>query len=100
MNDGNGFVFVDHRGNITPSGFLPLTAGNARTDDLVEVYRQHAIFRELRDPERLRGKCGRCEYRALCGGSRARAYAMTGDYLGEEPCCVYEPGAVAHLVEV
>ncbi len=91
VNDGNGFVFVDHLGNITPSGFLPLTTGNVRTDDLVEVYRQHPVFRELRDPERLRGKCGRCEYRALCGGSRARAYAMTGDYLGEEPCCLYEP---------
>ena len=91
VNDGNGFVFVDHLGNITPSGFLPLTAGNVRTDDLVEVYRQHPVFRELRDPGRLRGKCGRCEYRALCGGSRARAYAMTGDYLGEEPCCLYEP---------
>ncbi len=91
VNDGNGFVFVDRLGNITPSGFLPLTAGNVRTDDLVEVYRQHPVFRELRDPGRLRGKCGRCEYRALCGGSRARAYAMTGDYLGEEPRCLYEP---------
>ncbi len=91
VNDGNGFVFVDHHGNITPSGFLPLIAGNVRTDDLVEVYRQHRIFQELRDADRLRGKCGRCEYRTLCGGSRARAYAMTGDYLGEEPCCLYEP---------
>jgi radical SAM protein with 4Fe4S-binding SPASM domain len=95
VNDGNGFVFVDHVGNITPSGFLPLTAGNVRTDDLVEVYRHHPIFRELRDAEKLRGKCGRCEYRTLCGGSRARAYAMTGDYLGEEPCCLYEPNPVA-----
>jgi radical SAM protein with 4Fe4S-binding SPASM domain len=59
------------------------------------VYRHHRVFRELRDPDRLRGKCGRCDYRALCGGSRARAYAMTGDYLGEEPCCPYEPEAVA-----
>jgi radical SAM protein with 4Fe4S-binding SPASM domain len=58
---------------------------------LVDVYQHHLMFRELRDPEKLRGKCGRCEYRALCGGSRARAYAMTGDYLGEEPCCLYEP---------
>ncbi len=91
VNDGNGFVFVDHHGNITPSGFLPLIAGNVRTDDLVEVYRQHRIFQELRDADRLRGKCGRCEYRTLCGGSRARAYAMTGDYLGEDSCCLYEP---------
>ena len=95
VNDGNGFVFVDHLGNIAPSGFLPITAGNVRTDDLVEVYRHHPIFRELRDPETLHGKCGRCEYRSLCGGSRSRAYAMTGDYLGEEPCCLYEPDAMA-----
>jgi radical SAM protein len=92
VNDGNGFVFIDHVGHIMPSGFLPVSAGNVRADDLVEVYRHHPMFRELRDPERLQGKCGRCEYRALCGGSRARAYAMTGDYLGEEPCCLYEPG--------
>jgi radical SAM protein len=91
VNDGNGFVFIDHVGTVMPSGFLPLPAGNVRTDDLVEVYRHHPMFRELRDPERLRGKCGRCEYRVLCGGSRARAYAMTGDYLGEEPCCLYQP---------
>jgi len=99
VNDGNGFLFVDHLGNITPSGFLPVTAGNVRTDDLVEVYRQRPVFRELRDPDRFRGKCGRCEYRSLCGGSRARAYAMTGDYLGEEPCCLYEPPLAAHQAE-
>jgi len=98
VNDGNGFVFIDHIGNIMPSGFLPVSAGNVRTDDLVEVYRHHPIFRELRDPERLRGKCGRCEFRALCGGSRARAYAMTGDYLGEEPCCLYEPAMAPTLL--
>jgi radical SAM protein len=99
VNDGNGFVFVDHLGNITPSGFLPVTAGNVRTDDLVAVYRQHPLFRELRDLDRFHGKCGQCEYRSLCGGSRARAYAMTGDYLGEEPCCLYEPPLAAHQVE-
>ncbi|MBI4840630.1 MAG: TIGR04053 family radical SAM/SPASM domain-containing protein [candidate division NC10 bacterium] len=99
VNDGNGFVFVDHVGNIAPSGFLPITAGNVRTDDLVEVYQQHPIFQELRDAEKLRGKCGRCEYRTLCGGSRARAYAMIGDYLGGEPCCLYEPGASSQALE-
>lgn len=93
VNDGNGFVFVDHVGDITPSGFLPLRAGNIRTDNLVEVYRDHPLFRELRDPERLRGRCGLCKYRAVCGGSRSRAYAMTGDHLGEDPCCLYEPSA-------
>ncbi len=99
MNDGNGFIFVDHLGNITPSGFLPVTVGNVRTDDLVAVYRQHPLFRELRDSDRFHGKCGQCEYRSLCGGSRARAYAMTGDYLGEEPCCLYEPPLAAHRAE-
>ena len=85
---------------ITPSGFLPLTAGNVRTDDLVEVYRQHPVFRELRDPDRLRCKYGRCEYRSSCGGSRARAYALTGDYLGEDSCCLFEPSPKAHQAEV
>ncbi|HSB79535.1 MAG TPA: TIGR04053 family radical SAM/SPASM domain-containing protein [Candidatus Methylomirabilis sp.] len=93
VNDGNGFVFVDHTGDITPSGFLPLRAGNVRTDSLVEVYRDHPLFRELRDPEGFRGRCGLCKYRAVCGGSRSRAYAMTGDHLGEDPCCLYEPSA-------
>jgi radical SAM protein len=91
VNDGNGFVFVDHRGNITPSGFLPLAAGNVRHDSLVDVYRAHPLFRELREPDGFHGRCGRCEYRRTCGGSRARAYAMTGDHLGEDPCCLYEP---------
>ncbi len=91
VNDGNGFVFVDHVGNVMPSGFLPLNAGNVRTGSLVEIYRHHPLFRQLRDPDQLRGRCGRCEYRTVCGGSRARAYAMTGDYLGEDPCCLYDP---------
>ena len=91
INDGKGFVFVSHIGNIQPSGFLPLTAGNVRKDELLEVYRNSPLFRELRNPSLLKGKCGRCEYKTICGGSRARAYAMTGDHLGEEPLCVYEP---------
>lgn len=92
INDGKGFVFVSHLGNIQPSGFLPLTAGNVRQDELLEVYRHSPIFRELRTPSLLQGKCGRCEFKNICGGSRARAFAMTGDYLGEEPLCVYQPG--------
>ena len=91
VNDGDGFVFVSHRGDIYPSGFLPLTAGNVRTDDLVEVYRSHELFRSLRDRDRLKGKCGVCEFRSVCGGSRARAYAMTGDPLEADPLCVYVP---------
>jgi radical SAM protein len=93
INDGKGFVFVSHTGQICPSGFLPLSPGNVRTHDLLDVYQNSAVFRELRDARRLKGKCGRCEFNELCGGSRARAYALTGDYLAEEPLCVYEPGA-------
>jgi radical SAM protein len=91
VTDGNGFVFVDHVGNICPSGFLPMPAGNVRTDDLVAVYRRHPLFLALRDPARLGGRCGRCEWRARCGGSRARAFALTGDALAEDPGCPYEP---------
>jgi radical SAM protein len=91
INDGKGFVFVSHIGNIQPSGFLPLTAGNVRKDGLLDVYRSSPLFRELRNPSLLKGKCGRCEFKTICGGSRARAYAMTGDYLGEEPLCAYQP---------
>ncbi len=91
VNDGNGFLFVSHRGEIFPSGFLPRSAGNIRTHDLVEVYRTDPLFRALRDPDRLGGKCGVCEYRTVCGGSRARAYAMTGDPLAAEPLCAHQP---------
>lgn len=91
VTDGNGFLFIDHVGTICPSGFLPMAAGNVRRDDLVAVYRDHPLFTSLRDPARLGGRCGRCEYRERCGGSRARAYAATGDPLAEDPGCVYEP---------
>lgn len=94
INDGNGFVFISHTGDIQPSGFLPITAGNVREDELVEVYRNAPLFRELRDAGLLKGKCARCEFRSICGGSRARAYAMSGDYLAEEPLCTYQPPAV------
>jgi AdoMet-dependent heme synthase len=91
INDGKGLVFVSHTGDICPSGFLPLVAGNIRRDSVVEVYRNAPLFRALRDENRLKGKCGNCEYRTICGGSRARAYAITGDYLSEDPRCVYQP---------
>jgi radical SAM protein len=94
VTDGNGFLFIDHLGAICPSGFLPLAAGNVRTDDLVVVYRTAPLFRWLRDPDRLGGRCGRCEWRDRCGGSRARAYAATGDPLAEDPGCAWEPAAV------
>jgi radical SAM protein len=91
VTDGNGFLFVDHLGTICPSGFLPLVAGNVRTDDLVRIYREHPLFQALRDGDRLGGRCGRCDYRSRCGGSRARAYAATGEPLAEDPGCAYEP---------
>jgi MoaA/NifB/PqqE/SkfB family radical SAM enzyme len=91
VTDGNGFLFVDHVGAICPSGFLPLSAGNVRTDDLVGVYREHPVFRSLRNPDDFGGRCGVCEFRTRCGGSRARAFAATGDPLAEDPGCAHEP---------
>jgi radical SAM protein with 4Fe4S-binding SPASM domain len=92
VSDGNGFVFVDHVGNICPSGFLPVTCGNVRSDDLASVYRDDEVFHKLRDHGALTGKCGRCEFRAVCGGSRARAYAATGSLVASDPLCTYDPG--------
>lgn len=92
VNDGRGFLFISHRGEIMPSGFLPIPAANVREADIVEVYRNHALFRELRDPELLKGRCGICEYKVVCGGQRGRAYAMTGDWLETDSACVYQPG--------
>jgi MoaA/NifB/PqqE/SkfB family radical SAM enzyme len=90
---GRGFMFVSHDGRVSPSGFLPVPAGDVRVDDPVDVYRDAELFRAIRDPGRLGGKCGVCEYRELCGGSRARAWAATGDPLAEDPTCVYRPAA-------
>lgn len=92
VNDGNGCCFISHIGDVYPSGFLPLVAGNVRQQSLKDIYRQSQLFLELRDPARLKGKCGRCEYKRICGGSRARAYGVAGDYLAEEPNCIYQPG--------
>lgn len=91
IRDGNGIMFIAANGAVTPSGFLPLPAGNARTANVVQTYREASLFRALRAAERFHGRCGACEYRALCGGSRARAYAATGDVLGEDPLCAYAP---------
>ncbi|MFC6784581.1 TIGR04053 family radical SAM/SPASM domain-containing protein [Halobaculum halobium] len=88
---GDGFAFVNHVGDVTPSGFLPKPAGNVREDDLVEVYREGDLFKRLRDRDSLKGKCGACEFRAVCGGSRSRAYASTGDALASDPLCPYVP---------
>jgi len=91
VNDGRGFLFVSHRGEIFPSGFLPISCGNVRTDDVIQVYRTHATFVGLRAPDWLQGKCGVCEYRSVCGGSRARAYALTGDPRASDALCAYVP---------
>jgi radical SAM protein len=91
VNDGKGFLFVSHVGNVYPSGFLPIQAGNIRETPLSEIYRNAPIFKALRNTSRLEGKCGACEYKEICGGSRARAYAVTGDPLAQEPCCIYQP---------
>ncbi len=91
VNDGNGFCFVSHVGEVCPSGFLPLSAGNVRSQGLAGLYRNSNLFRDLRDPSKLKGKCGVCDFRSVCGGSRARAWAVNGDYLAEDPSCVYSP---------
>jgi len=88
---GDGFAFVSHVGEVYPSGFLPEPAGNVRETSVVECYRDADLFERLRDSEELRGKCGACEFRELCGGSRSRAYAATGDPLGSDPLCPYVP---------
>ncbi len=92
VNDGNGFLFISHLGQIMPSGFLPLECGNVREQDIVEVYRNHPVFTDLRNSEKLKGKCGVCDFRDVCGGQRGRAYSVTGDYLETDPACAYEPG--------
>ncbi len=94
INDGKGFVFISHLGEVFPSGFLPVSAGNVRKQSLTELYRRSPLFMALRDSSNLKGKCGVCEFREVCGGSRARAYALTGDPFAEEPCCIWQPKAL------
>jgi radical SAM protein len=91
LNDGKGFVFISHKGEVFPSGFLPLSAGSIREQGLATIYRDSALFRNLRDTSKLEGKCGSCEFKEICGGSRSRAYALTGNPHAEEPCCSYVP---------
>lgn len=91
VGDGKGIMFVNYNGEIYPAGFLPLACGKFPTDSVVEVYQHHPTFLSLRDPDQLGGKCGVCDYRQICGGSRSRAYAVSGDPLAEEPDCVYTP---------
>ena len=93
IRDGRGVMFISHTGIVSPSGFLPLNCGNARDRHVAEIYREHPLFVSLRDSDALGGKCGRCEFRKICGGSRARAYALTGDPFAEDPSCSYQPGS-------
>lgn len=91
INAGRGFVFIDHIGMVYPSGFLPIPGGSLRERSLAEIYREAPLFQQLRDTTQLGGRCGRCEYREVCGGSRSRAFGVTGDPLAEEPYCSYQP---------
>lgn len=94
VNDGNGFIFVSHVGDVMPSGLLPIKVGNVREKALKDIYRESPVLKELRNPDLYKGKCGVCEFRFTCGGSRSRTYAVTGDYLESEPFCVYIPEAL------
>jgi len=92
---GTGIGFVSHNGEVFPCGYLPLSCGSVRQQPFQEIWERSLLLATLRDPACLKGKCGACEFRQLCSGCRARAYAATGDYLAEEPCCAYLPGSLA-----
>ena len=91
IRDGNGILFISHTGDVCPSGFLEIPTGNVKVDDIVDVYRTAPLFRDLREPSQFSGRCGECEYHFVCGGSRARAWAATGNPLAEDPLCTYQP---------
>ena len=88
--DGRGIMFVGHNGEIYPAGFLPIVCGKFPQDSVVDVYQNHPVFNALQNPDVFKGRCGRCQYRFVCGGSRSRAYALTGDFLAEEPDCDFD----------
>ena len=90
IRDGNGIMFVSNTGDICPAGFLPLAAGNVRKDQIVDIYRNSTLFRQLHDPSQFEGRCGTCDHRTLCGGSRSRAYAATGNPLASDPICTFQ----------
>jgi MoaA/NifB/PqqE/SkfB family radical SAM enzyme len=91
VNAGRGFAFIDHLGQVHPSGFLPIAVGSVRDQPFSEIYRDSPILRSLRDPDGFGGRCGRCQYRHQCGGSRSRAFAAYGDPLAEDPTCAFDP---------
>lgn len=100
INAGNGFVFISRRGEVFPSGFMPVAGGSVKEGSLVDIYRDSPLFQELRSPDLYEGRCGMCEFRFVCGGSRSRAYAVTGSPVGEEPFCTYEPGSFPYQEEL
>lgn len=100
INAGNGFVFISRRGDVYPSGFMPIKVGNVREKSLVDIYREAPLFNDLRNSDKYEGRCGLCEFVGVCGGSRSRAYAMTGDPLAEEPFCTYQPGSWPYKEEL
>ena len=91
IRDGRGVMFISHTGVVSPSGFLPFDCGNVREEHPADIYQRHPLFVSLRDNDALGGKCGRCEFRTVCGGSRARAYGVSGDPFAEDPACSYQP---------
>jgi radical SAM protein len=93
VNDGKGVVFISYQGDVQPSGFLNMAGGNVRSQSLADIYRYSSLFQYVRDPLQIKGKCGVCEFKSICGGSRARAYAITGDPMHSDPYCVYRPAA-------
>jgi AdoMet-dependent heme synthase len=93
VNAGDGFIFISLLGDVFPSGYLPVKAGNILDTSLMDIYRNNQLFQSLRNRDHLKGRCGSCEYNKICGGSRSRAYAVSGDLLGEEPYCAYIPNS-------
>lgn len=100
VNAGDGFVFISLLGDVFPSGYLPVSAGNVRQMHLKDIYHDSPLFKSLRNKQELKGRCGVCEFNRICGGSRSRAYAITGDILAEEPFCAYQPGSFPFSGEI
>ncbi|MBB6446016.1 TIGR04053 family radical SAM/SPASM domain-containing protein [Bacillus benzoevorans] len=99
LNDGNGTLYISHNGDVYPSQIMPIKAGNVKDELLKVIYRYSPLFKKLKNPDLLKGKCGICEFRYVCGGNRSRAYNLTGDYLESEPYCIYTPKKAYHLRE-
>ncbi len=94
VNDGKGVMFISHVGQVFPSGFMPIDCGRFPRQSVVEIYQTSPVLQQLREPDLLQGKCGACDFRSICGGSRARAYAVTGNPLAAEPDCLFQPWQV------